>query len=290
MTVAWHEKEGVAGLPMVPAISECGLSIQKERDNMDSKKTEQVLKVILERYGAEIRSAQTCAKARAAVSDLLPEQNNPDEHLVLRNAMESDAFWIFFAGTSLTPDSARRTVAALKKERHMTDEDAKFIACCILAVHGENPDAYFSEKSRRLTEESGQAQQGERQSVPVADKAAQTATPNRGTRSGASAGAAGNTYIGKNIFANYFRGVEAVGGKLYFDAAGMTFKSHMFNVQTGETRIEYSRIRRVQKVNTMGLVPNGMAVFTDDGREHRFVINNRGKVIAFLESVIRPET
>lgn len=24
-------------------------------------------------------------------------------------------------------------------------------------------------------------------------------------------------YIGKSIFANYFRGIEAVGGKLYFD-------------------------------------------------------------------------
>lgn len=94
-----------------------------------------------------------------------------------------------------------------------------------------------------------------------------------------------NNYIGKAVFANYFRGSEAVGGKIYFDDAGLTFKSHKFNFQRGETRIEYNRIRGVSKVKTLGLVPNGILIFTKDGSEHQFVVYNREKIIDFLRSI-----
>ena len=33
-------------------------------------------------------------------------------------------------------------------------------------------------------------------------------------------------YLNSSIPANYFRGIEAVGGRLYFDETGMTFRSH----------------------------------------------------------------
>ncbi len=66
-------------------------------------------------------------------------------------------------------------------------------------------------------------------------------------------------YTGKTIFANYYRGIEAVGGKLYFDEHGITFKSHAFNVQTGETRIEY---RDMQKAEKRGLL-TGMSIRED---------------------------
>lgn len=93
-------------------------------------------------------------------------------------------------------------------------------------------------------------------------------------------------YSGKHIAANYFRGVEAVGGKIYFDETGLTFKSHAINIQTGETRIEYEKISEVVKRNTLGIVPNGISIFTKDGFEHKFVINNRSKVIDFLNGKI----
>lgn len=83
--------------------------------------------------------------------------------------------------------------------------------------------------------------------------------------------------------ANYYRGAEAVGGRLYFDETGMTFKSHAFNIQTGTTRIEYCDIQRVAKRNELGFVPTGMSVFTKSGFEHKFVIYHRKDVIAFLE-------
>ena len=49
-------------------------------------------------------------------------------------------------------------------------------------------------------------------------------------------------YCGKSIAANYYRGIEAVGGKLIFDDTGITFKSHALNIQTGESRIEYKDV------------------------------------------------
>lgn len=91
-------------------------------------------------------------------------------------------------------------------------------------------------------------------------------------------------YIGNNIFANYFRGIEAVGGKIYFDEMGLTFKPHALNIQKGETRIEYSQIVKVTKRNTLGIVPNGISIFTNDNFEHKFVIYHRNSVIEFLQS------
>lgn len=93
-------------------------------------------------------------------------------------------------------------------------------------------------------------------------------------------------YIGSSILANYFRGMEAVGGKLYFYEDGMVFKSHALNIQTGETMIPYNQIVRIGKRNTLGIVPNGMSVFTREGIEHKFVINHRKNVIGFLNAYL----
>lgn len=91
-------------------------------------------------------------------------------------------------------------------------------------------------------------------------------------------------YIGDSIAANYFRGIEAVGGHIKFDETGLIFKSHSLNIQTGNTRIDYSQIVRIAKRNTLKIVPNGISVFTKDNFEHKFVINNRKSVIEFLQS------
>ncbi len=99
-----------------------------------------------------------------------------------------------------------------------------------------------------------------------------------------SSGYQGTDYVGQSVKANYFRGIEGVGGKLIFDAMGVTFHSHAFNIQVGDTRILYKDILRVEKKRTMGLVPNGMVIFTRDGKKHQFVLWNREAVIAFLQS------
>ena len=91
-------------------------------------------------------------------------------------------------------------------------------------------------------------------------------------------------YIGNSIAANYFRGFEAVGGKMEFDETGLTFKSHALNIQAGKTRIGYSQIDKITKRNTLGIVPNGISIFTKDNFEHKFVVKNRSSVIALLQS------
>lgn len=88
--------------------------------------------------------------------------------------------------------------------------------------------------------------------------------------------------LGTSIPANYFRGAEAVGGKLLFDETGMTFQSHGFNVSTGKTRIDYGDILLIKERNTLGIVRNGISVFTENGFEHKFVVNGREEIIEFL--------
>ena len=91
-------------------------------------------------------------------------------------------------------------------------------------------------------------------------------------------------YVYEKIAANYMRGKEAVGGWINFDENGLTFNSHAINIQRGETRIEYADIQDVKKRNTLGIVPNGISVYTKDNFEHKFVIYNREDVIEFLKS------
>lgn len=85
------------------------------------------------------------------------------------------------------------------------------------------------------------------------------------------------------IPANLFRGKEAVGGHLHFKESEMIFKSHSFNVQTGDTSIPYKDIANVQTRNTLGLVPNGMLVTLKNGTEYKFVIWNRNEIISFIK-------
>ncbi len=93
------------------------------------------------------------------------------------------------------------------------------------------------------------------------------------------------SYIGMTINANYFCGAEAVSGTITFDDLGFVFKSNGANTQTGEPRIEYLAIKDLQKVNTLGIVPNGMLILTNDNIEHKFVISGREKVIQFLRTL-----
>ena len=89
-------------------------------------------------------------------------------------------------------------------------------------------------------------------------------------------------FLGMSVSANYFMGVEAVGGKIWFYETFFMFKPHSFNFQTKETVIYYAQINNVTKRNTLGLVPNGMSVFTFDGKEHKFVLWDRSEIIDFL--------
>lgn len=82
------------------------------------------------------------------------------------------------------------------------------------------------------------------------------------------------------------RGKEAVGGRIYFNENGFTFKSHAVNIQTGETCIEYADIQKVKKRRTLRIMPNRISVYTNNNFEHKFVIHDREQIIGFLKSKI----
>ena len=79
---------------------------------------------------------------------------------------------------------------------------------------------------------------------------------------------------------NLQKGIETVGGRLYLTNQRLVFEAHAINFQRGTTEIELSDIRSSEKCWTrfLGCIPiwpNSLAVFTDAGREYRFVTFER---------------
>lgn len=138
---------------------------------MDSQKVEQVLKQIFEMYGVEIVRKQS--SFRAAVFDLLDEQNYRDERIVLRNAIEADAILPLVTVSPVTEDVAARAEEKLRKSAHMTPEDAEFVIRCVVSARGQNPDLVVGKK---IHEEKVQqfhqknVEKGPRQRVEQSDK------------------------------------------------------------------------------------------------------------------------
>jgi hypothetical protein len=75
--------------------------------------------------------------------------------------------------------------------------------------------------------------------------------------------------------ANHFKNGEAVGGKLYLLKNEILFKSHKFNIQNHSQTISLQQIKEITFHNTLGLVDNGMAITTADGKVEKYVVNNR---------------
>ena len=92
--------------------------------------------------------------------------------------------------------------------------------------------------------------------------------------------------IEEEIFANLFRGIEGVGGKLYFTNYGLIFVSHSFNIQRGQTNINFSDIIGVERSKTMKIVDNGIKLATKEQKEYLFVVNNRDVVIEKIKNSI----
>jgi hypothetical protein len=86
--------------------------------------------------------------------------------------------------------------------------------------------------------------------------------------------------------ANLFRGTEAVGGQLTITNQRILFVPHAVNFQTQPEEILIKEITAVGKVNTFGIVPNGMAVRVRSGQQFHFVIWKREQLIALLQQYI----
>lgn len=87
---------------------------------------------------------------------------------------------------------------------------------------------------------------------------------------------------GENIVfetgANHFKGVEAVGGKLYLTNKRVVFKSHTFNIQAHELSIPLPDISKVEKTKTWGLINNSLSITITDNKIEKFCSRATGRV------------
>jgi hypothetical protein len=87
--------------------------------------------------------------------------------------------------------------------------------------------------------------------------------------------------------ANLWRGMEAVGGRLWLTSGWLIFRSHAMNFQGGVWAWPLEAVVSVEPVNTLKVVPNGMEVILMDGERARFVVNRRG---AWMSAITQAKT
>ena len=66
----------------------------------------------------------------------------------------------------------------------------------------------------------------------------------------------------------------------------MIFESHAFNIQRGEIEIKYFDIAEIRKRNTLFIILNRIKIIIKDEFNHKFVLNERNKIIEFLNNKI----
>ena len=72
--------------------------------------------------------------------------------------------------------------------------------------------------------------------------------------------------------ANHFKGIEAVGGRLYLTGNNLIFKSHRFNAQNHELLIPLVEIENVNRYKIAFVFNKGLAVTSTTGITEKFVV------------------
>ncbi|WP_327590104.1 hypothetical protein OHA25_26025 [Nonomuraea sp. NBC_00507] len=83
--------------------------------------------------------------------------------------------------------------------------------------------------------------------------------------------------------ANLWAGPEAVGGRLWLTSRSLVFRSHAVNAQRGVWAWPIEEIVSTAPVNTLGIVPNGLAIVLRNGDRVRFVVRKRRAWILVIE-------
>ena len=92
----------------------------------------------------------------------------------------------------------------------------------------------------------------------------------------------GETMVFQTL-ASHFRGIEAVGGKLYLTDKRLIFKSHKLNIQNHELIINLSSIIHVSKAKSLGLISNRLIIQTSPKEKEKFVVEKLDEWIAHLK-------
>jgi hypothetical protein len=90
----------------------------------------------------------------------------------------------------------------------------------------------------------------------------------------------GDEHLIKEAPANFEKGVEAVGGRIWLTNQRLIFESHGLNFQTGTVQIPLAAIQSVKTgwtrlAGLIPMVPNALEVITQDNSTYRFTMYGR---------------
>ena len=84
--------------------------------------------------------------------------------------------------------------------------------------------------------------------------------------------------------ANHFKGLEAVGGKLFLTEKRLIFKSHKLNIQNHQLIIMLSDILSIGRFKPLGLTNNGLFVTNKENETEKFVVEKLPEWLLYLKS------
>ncbi len=84
--------------------------------------------------------------------------------------------------------------------------------------------------------------------------------------------------------ANHFKGLEAVGGKLFLTDKRLIFKSHNLNIQNHQLIIQLSDIASIGRFKPLGLTNNGLFIIDKNKETEKFVVEKLTEWLIYLES------
>jgi transcriptional regulator with XRE-family HTH domain len=86
---------------------------------------------------------------------------------------------------------------------------------------------------------------------------------------------------------NLLRGIESVGGRMKLTTKKLVFNPHAINIQKQEVEIPINNIERIEKKNTLFIIPNKIVVVLKSGVEYKFILFGRDKLISLIKSELK---
>lgn len=84
--------------------------------------------------------------------------------------------------------------------------------------------------------------------------------------------------------ANHFKGLEAVGGKLFLTDKRLVFISHKLNIQNHQLNIKLNDIASIGRFKPLGLTNNGLFVIDKKNETEKFVVEKLSEWLIYLKS------
>jgi hypothetical protein len=91
-----------------------------------------------------------------------------------------------------------------------------------------------------------------------------------------------NEFILLEKDANHFKGLEAVGGRIYLTNNRIIFKSHSLNIQSHTMSFLWTEINHTVRYKTLGLINNGIELHLKNNTIEKFVVEDAETVLVAI--------